>query len=201
MIPASKERKRATQSMRYFLLLLVFSISRCEAQTAGSSQPITTLDIPSAGVIYLLESGTLKPLPVESFKVGHSSVFKAAYGSKHTNTISLDMPGGRSSFRIATDKPEFVFTFATPENATIYVSEENKNARRFATETLNVRDNSIANIPGLPIDITQLGPSSFKLVPKSPLHPGEYTITLKAAAPAPNAKGRRPFQYFTFGID
>jgi hypothetical protein len=124
-------------------------------------------------------------------------------GSTLTNTIGLDMPGGRSSFRIAADKPEFVFNFASPENATMYVSEGDKKTRRFAIETLNVRDNSIANIAGLPIEITELGPSSYKLVPKSPLHPGEYAITLEAAAPgsAPNKKGRRPFQYFTFGID
>jgi hypothetical protein len=189
--------------MRHLLLLLLFSIGSCEAQTA-SSQP----DNPSVGVVYLLDSATqtLKPLPVEQWKIGHGSVFKAAYGSKHTTAISLDMLGGRSSFRIATDKPEFVFNFASPESATMYVSEENKNTRRFAIETLNVRDNSIANIPGLPVEITQIGPSSYKLVPKSPLHPGEYAITLKAAAPGggestQKAKGRKPFQYFTFGVD
>ncbi len=186
--------------MRRLLLFLLFSIGSCEAQTA-TSQP----DIPSVSIVYLSDSATqaLKPLPTEQWGVGHSSVFKSAYGRKGTNTIGLDMPGGRSSFRIAADKPEFVFNFASPENATMYVSEGDKKTRRFAIETLNVRDNSIANIAGLPIEITQLGPSSYKLVPKSPLHPGEYAITLKAAAPgsAPNKKGRRPFQYFTFGID
>jgi hypothetical protein len=189
--------------MRCLPSLLLLSIASGEAQSAGSQ-----LDIPSVGVVYLLDSATqsLKPLPVEQWEVGHTSVFKSAYGHKHTNSISLDMTGARSAFRITNDKPEFVFNFASPENATMYASEENKNARRFAIETLNVKDNSIANIPGLPIEISQLGPSSFKLVPKSSLHPGEYTITLKAAAPGgaepeQKKKGRRPFQYFTFGVD
>jgi hypothetical protein len=189
--------------MRCLPSLLLLSIGGCQAQSAGSQ-----IDIPSAGVVYLLDSATqsLKPLPVEEWKVGHTSAFKAAYGRKHTSAISLDMAGARSVFRITNDKPEFVFNFASPENATMYISEENNNTRRFTIETINVKDNSIANIPGLPVEITQLGPSSFKLVPKSSLRPGEYTITLKAAAPggeesAQKTKRRRPFQYFTFGID
>jgi hypothetical protein len=188
--------------MRHLILLLLFSIGSCEAQTA-SSQPI---DIPSAAVVYLLDSATqaLKPLPVEPWKVGHGSAFTAAYGRHHSATISLDMSGGHSSFRIATDKPEFVFNFGSPENATLYVSADNKETRRFALETVNVKDNSIANLPGLAVEVTQLGPSSYKLVPRLPLHPGEYAITLKAAGQAngsTQANGRKPFQYFTFGID
>jgi hypothetical protein len=176
------------------ILLVVSSLGRGEPQSA-SSKPLVP---PSIGVVYLLDSSNqnLKALSDEAWKAGRSSAWKAAYGRSHTGTISLDVSGGRSSFRIATDKPEFVFTFGSPENAALYVAtEDKKNKRQFAVETVNVNTNRISNLPGISVEITQFGESSYKLAPKSPLHPGEYAILLRGS---PQAKDKK---IFTFGID
>ncbi len=177
--------------MRRLVILLAFSLGSCGAQTT-SSKPV---EVPSVGVIYVLDSSNqaLKPLPDEAFKGGHSSVFKTAYG-KSPMTGSFDVSGAHSSFRIAAGKPEFVFTFGSPENAILYVSTDSKNERRFASVQIN-RDNSVVNLPGIPVVLTQFGNSSYKLVPASPLHPGEYAIVLRGS---PQAKDKK---IFTFGID
>lgn len=109
-------------------------------------------------------------------------------------TGSLEVAGEHSPFRMAVGKPEFVFTFASPENARLFTSTIEKKNRRFAIDAIN-KDNTMRYFPGVPVDITQFGESSFKLVPKSPLPPGEYAIILEGS---PQAKDRR---IFTFGID
>jgi len=177
--------------MRKLVLLLVFSLVDCAAQSAGSK----SLEVQSIGVVYFLDSSsqTMKPLPEEMFKIGHSSVFKTAYAGA-AMIASDDVSGGRSSFRLSTGKPEFVFRFGTPENAKLYVSTQNKNQRRFAAVRVN-KDNSVAILPGIPVEITQFGESSYKMVPQSSLSPGEYSIILAGSA---QAKSRT---LFTFGID
>ena len=46
-------------------------------------------------------------------------------------------------------------------------------------------------LPSIPAEITKYGESSYKLVPKSPLSPGEYAIDMSTGNPS----------MFTFGID
>jgi hypothetical protein len=54
-------------------------------------------------------------------------------------------------------KPEFKLTFGSPENARLYpCSKGDKGKRQFDFENVN-RDHSVAMIPGIPVEITQLG--------------------------------------------
>jgi hypothetical protein len=46
----------------------------------------------------------------------------------------------------------------------------------------------IIPVKGLPVELTQFGASSYKLVPASPLTPGEYAITIAD-------------EVYTFGVD
>jgi hypothetical protein len=145
---------------------------------------------PSVGAIYLLDKSNqkLNPLPDEPFKVGHNNILEPPI------TGSLDVQGSRSPFRLTDTKPEFVFKFETPESAVLYMSASKKNERRFISIRLE-KDNRFAKVPGVPIEISSYGESSYKLVPSSPLSVGEYAITLEQS---PQAVNRR---IFTFGID
>jgi hypothetical protein len=183
--------------MRHLPLFLVFSVCSCGAQTA-SGQPSA---VPSAGVVYLLDSSTraLKPLPDELWKSGHKRQSDGHRGVVTTGT--MDISGLRSSFRTANNKPEFVFAFGSPENATLYVATQDKNQRRFDSVALHEEPGTLKVkasteiIPGMPVEITQFGDGSFKLVPKSPLSPGEYAISLRGSTEAV------AHRLFTFGID
>ncbi len=177
--------------MRISVIFLTFLVGICAAQDTT----IKSVDAQPVGVVQLLDSSnqTLKPLPDEAWKVGHSSIFKTAYG-KSPMTASIDVSGEHSTFRVAAGKPEFVFTFGSPENARLYVSESNKNERRFPSVRVN-KDNSMVKLPGVAVEVTQIGDATYKLVPTSPLPPGEYAIILERSSQASNHR------IFTFGID
>jgi hypothetical protein len=180
--------------VRQLLLLFVFSIG-----SGGEAQTTRPIDVPWVGVIYLLDPVTqaLKPLPDEMWHI--------RLGLGRIATVSQDVSGERSSFRITTHTPQFVFQFGSPENANLYISN-NKTKRRFPVQAVNNRDNGRANLPGLPVEVTDLGPSTYKMLPKSVLEPGEYAVTLKASAqvrgPSQVEPAKpSPYQLFTFGID
>ena len=105
--------------MRQLLLLFVFSIG-----SGGEAQTTRPIDVPWVGVIYLLDPVTqaLKPLPDEMWHI--------RLGLGRIATVSQDVSGERSSFRITTHTPQFVFQFGSPENANLYISN-NKTKRRF----------------------------------------------------------------------
>jgi hypothetical protein len=147
------------------------------------------------GVVYSLDAGgTLKTLSGEPFKITHSSVVKAAYVSGLI-TVFLEVPHARSPFRLKADRPEFVFKFPSPENAVLFWRRTRKNTRRFAERTASTRKSEIVVDPGLPVDITDFGQHSFRLVPQSQLKPGEYAILIRGSAQAKERK------LFTFGVD
>jgi hypothetical protein len=153
--------------------------AKATAQSAGSM----LLDAPSIGVVYLLDSSnqTLKALLDEAW-TAHAS----------GDTANIEVNGERSYIRIANDKPEFVFKIGNPENAKLYAfTIDNKNKkeirRRFALvhKVGKARQTS----PGIPVEISKFGGSSYKLVPTPSLRPGEYAILLSGS------------KVFTFGID
>jgi len=69
-------------------LLLVLSSAISGAQSAAPP-----LDPPSPDIFYLLDSSsqTLKPLPIEQWKKGHSSMMGTEWRYHHTLTIYLDV--------------------------------------------------------------------------------------------------------------
>jgi hypothetical protein len=181
--------------MRHLILLLGLLLASAAAQSA----PSLSLEPTSTGVPYLLDSSNqvLKPLVEESWKIGHNSVFKAAYAGG-TIAVNYEVSGGHSSFRIANDMPVFVFKFESPENAVLYLSstknDKDTNRRQFVCNRV-YKNNKMELDPGIPIDITQFGESSYKLIPKAPLSPGEYAVMLRGSTQVKDHK------IFTFGID
>jgi hypothetical protein len=164
--------------MRNLVLILLFSLASCAAQSA-SSAPV---EPPSIGVVYFLASDqTLKPLPEEQWKAKGSGVFTA--------TGSIEVSADRSSLRLASnDKTDFVFNIGTPEHVKIYrfTSDEKHKTRKF--ELVKIKGRTRETINGIPADITKFGGSSYRLVPRSPLAPGEYAVLTGS-------------KIFSFGID
>jgi hypothetical protein len=82
---------------------------------------------------------------------------------------------------------EFAFTTGSPEKVSLFRFEVKKNKRQFQTMMLN-RTSGGQLIKGIAVEVSKFGESSYKLVPASPLAPGEYTITIAN-------------NLYTFGVD
>jgi hypothetical protein len=164
------------------IVLIVFSAC-CYSQTE-SLKPVEPKAI---GQVYLLDESaqTMKELPSERWKDATHS-----HGWPIRTDVSCSVfPGAQSAFRVkATDRMEFVFKVGNPEGVTLYPAIKTKKERRvdYSESTYPKYDDK--PIPGIAIEVSQYGQSSYKLVPKSPLAPGEYVI---------NAGTR----VFTFGVD
>jgi hypothetical protein len=162
------------------VMWLVVSFVVCFAQ-APDSKPVE----PSAiGDVFLLDaaSQTLKALPAERWEeVPKKTSF--AHGG-----FFIQISGDHSAYRIkAGTNLEFVFKVGNPEGVALYAFTLKKN-KRIAEYSELLNNFGSRPIPGLPAEVSQFGQSSFKLVPKSALAPGEYVIST----------GNK---MFTFGID
>jgi hypothetical protein len=162
------------------VVLLVFSSAVCLAQSPDSKPAEPN----AIGEVFQLDatSQTLKPLPSEQWEdVPKKTGF--AHGG-----FFIQMDGDRSSYRVkAGASPEFVFKVSNPEGVALYAFSFKKKKRLVEYEEL-LSNWGKRPIPGLPAEISQFGQSSFKLVPKSPLAPGEYVIYTGNSM-------------FTFGVD
>jgi hypothetical protein len=162
-------------------LLVILSLGTCGAQ----SVTVKPVEPAAIGEVNLLDSSgqTLKPLPDEQWKAKGKPGWSTVIGS-------IQISGERSSFRVmANEKAEFVFKTGSPEVIRLYPFIQKKNLRYCDLVTLKgVRTKEREIYQGIPVEITKFGESSYKLVPKSPLGPGEYGIDLSG-------------KIFTFGID
>jgi hypothetical protein len=162
-------------------LLLALSLVTCCAQ----STTIKPLEPAAIGEVNLLDSSsqTLKPLPLETWKARGRPGWRTATGS-------IEIAGERSAFRVsASEKLEFVFKTGTPEAVKLYVFVQKKGYR--SSDLVKIKAGWTQErdyTQGIPVEITKFGESSYKLVPKSPLAPGEYGIDLSGGI-------------FTFGVD
>src|ERR1035438_4429686 len=148
-------------------VLIALSFGTCAAQTATNKPPEPEL----IGVFFYLDSATqtLKPLPREEYKT-HSGGFTTI-----TQEVKLD--GTASSFHISSnDKVAFVFRASeeSAEKAKLYRCSINGGRREVVLGKLHRAD--FKPNPGLPVDITKFGESSYKIVPQAPLDPGEYAL-------------------------
>jgi hypothetical protein len=168
-----------------FVLLLVLPLGLCKAQTA----PAKPVEPTAIGVVYLLDSTSeeLKPLPDEQWNQTYHGC------GSGTECDSIEVLGDRSAFRLGLDeKFEFIFKTGSPEKVSLYqfdliANRPYKKKRRFDFDRgQNVIHKS--PIKGLPTEVSQFGASSYKLVPASPLAPGEYAINLAG-------------EVYTFGVD
>ncbi len=162
----------------YAVLFFVLSFSFCVAQQA----PVAPVEPKAIGVVYRLNpsSQELTRLPDEESQ--------ERGGSRDPRKIFVEVKGAQSSFRIkAGESTEFVFNTGNPEKVSLYLFEQKKNKRQVQTMMLDVRGGGKL-LKGLPAEVSKHGESSYKLVPTSPLTPGEYVIFLAE-------------QVYTFGID
>jgi hypothetical protein len=166
-------------------LLLTLPLSLCKAQTA----PAKPVEPTAIGVVYRLDptSQELRKLPDEQWK--GIEVCQNTFGS--SSYIScIEVSGDHSPFRLkAGDKIEFVFKTGSPEKVSLYPLNLKKKHRRF--DVAKCKSSCALNstpIKGLPIEVSQFGEHSYKLVPASQFAPGEYAIIIAD-------------EVYTFGVD
>ncbi|MGD0800467.1 MAG: hypothetical protein ABR906_04045 [Terracidiphilus sp.] len=151
-------------------LLFVLPIGLCHAQSA----PARPAEPTAIGVVYRLDPATqeLKRLPDEEWK--------ESQGARNPGDLYVVVTGGQSTFRIkAGDKIEFVFNTGSPEKVSLYGFIQKKSERRFEFQKQpSTWKMEVAIVKGLTIDVSKFGESSYKLVPASPLAPGEYAIII-----------------------
>ena len=166
--------------MRKLAFLLAFVL--CPAFCQSPTKPIEP-DI--LGVAFLLDSTNqaLKPLADEHFK----SQIKRSGWTWVNGVIVVD--GEHSTVRIAGGKQiEFVFKVEHPESVKLYQATVEKNQRIFTVVKSHGAGTHEETVPSIDAVLTKYGDSSYKLVPQSPLVPGEYAVMY----------GRK---VMTFGID
>jgi hypothetical protein len=166
--------------MRYIsaVLLFILPLSFCVAQQS----PATPVEPKAIGIVYRLSpsSQELIRLPDEQSQ--------ERGGARDPRKIFVEVQGAQSSFRIkAGENTEFVFNTGNPEKVSLYLFEQKKKKRQVQTMMLDVRGGGKL-LKGLPAEVSRHGESSYKLVPASPLTPGEYAIFLAD-------------QVYTFGVD
>jgi hypothetical protein len=169
--------------IRNLAVLIALSLSTCIAQTA-TDKPA---EPESIGIFFYLDSATqtLKRLPKEDWK-RHS---KAGWTSV---TTDLKLDGTSSSFRIpASAKDIFVFRASedSAEKAKLYRFAVKGDGREFEQGKWKHRD--YQPNPGITVDISKYGESSYKIVPEAALEPGEYALFT----------GDTGAVVFTFGVD
>jgi len=164
-------------------ILAASLLGSCWSQIS-SSKPIEPTAI---GEVYLLDPATqtLKSLPEEHWK----AIGKPGWA---TATGIIQISGDRSSFRVrAGDKIAFVFNVGKPEVVKLYAYIQKNDKRQLPLVKVKSFGGGREILPSIPAEITKYGESSYRLVPKSPLSPGEYAIDMNNGNPS----------MFTFGVD
>ncbi|HTQ09199.1 MAG TPA: hypothetical protein VMI31_03930 [Fimbriimonadaceae bacterium] len=171
--------------MRNLVPAILFASSFLSYAQTADNKPIEPTAI---GEVYLLDSATqtLKHLPSEQWKERGKA--KNPTGWTGSNFV-LMVAGDHSTFRVkAGDKLAFIFKIGDPGYVKLYPFVLKKNERQAYYGELGYVGREWKPIPGLDVEISQFGASSYKLVPTSPLAPGEYVITARE-------------KVFTFGVD
>jgi hypothetical protein len=162
----------------FVILLLVLSLGFCKSQTA----PAKPVEPTAIGIVYRIDpsSQELKKLLDEQWA--------EKPGNMDPRKVFVEVKGAQSTFRVkAGEVIEFVFKTGSPEKVSLYRFDVKKNKRAVQTAMLN-RMGGGQLIKGLPIEVSKFGESSYKLVPASPLTPGEYAIIIAD-------------EIYTFGVD
>ena len=160
------------------LFFIIFSLVFCAAQQA----PAAPVEPKAIGVVYRLNPSSQELIRLPDEQSQERS------GARDPRKVFVEVQGAQSSLRIkAGEKTEFVFNTGNPEKVSLYLFEEKKKKRQVQTMMLDIRGGGKL-LKGLPAEVSRYGESSYKLVPASPLTPGEYVIFLGD-------------EVYTFGID
>ena len=126
------------------------------------------------GVFFYLDPATqtLKRLPNEEFR-RHSGGFSSV-------TTSIKVSGNASPFQVGPNTDiTFVFKVFKEEaaaGAKLFHFDVKGSDREYELGKWKRRD--YTPNPGLPVNVSKFGDSSFKLSSATPLEPGEYALTL-----------------------
>lgn len=166
--------------MRKWLICIALSLSICAAQTAANNAP----DPESFGVYFYLDPSThtLKELPREDFKKHNNASF-------FTHGTEVKLEGAASSFRIAEERPTFIFRQLPGESVAHYKLMQcaiHKDERRY--QIGKWKGSTYEPLRSVITTISRYGRSSYKLTPDGPLMPGEYALLTRD-------------KIFSFGID
>ena len=142
----------------------------CAGQNAFGKAP----EPDAIGVFFYLDPATqtLKRLPNEEFR-RHSGGFASL-------TTSIKVSGEASPLQIQSN-PSITFVFKVfkeeaAAGAKLFRFEVKGSEREYELGKWKRRD--YTPNPGVPVNISRLGDSSFTLSPATPLEPGEYALTL-----------------------
>jgi hypothetical protein len=141
---------------------------------AGQSATVKPPEPDAIGVFFYLDPATqmLKRLPNEEFR-RHSGGFASV-------TTSIKVSREASSFQIQSNpNATFVFKVFKEEaaaGAKLFHFDVKGSEREYELGKWKRRD--YTPNPGLPVNVSKFGDSSFKLSSETPLEPGEYALTL-----------------------
>lgn len=114
----------------------------------------------------------------------------------------IELSGIGLPFRIVADnKTEFVFKTGNPEQARLFLFTVNAKKNYRSCILVSSKSEGFWGLyqnsdwePGIAVDITKFGDSSYKLTPRQPLGPGEYALLI-----GENAR-RDSTKLFTFAL-
>jgi hypothetical protein len=89
---------------------------------------------------------------------------------------SIIVSGTGSPLNVANNRPEFIFQVAHPEYAKVFQFVVNAKKKQRQFELVKTKNRSRDSDPGMPVDITRYGDSSYRLTPQTPLENGEYAL-------------------------
>jgi hypothetical protein len=163
-------------------LALLLALMLCPAFCQSPAKP---LEPEILGVPFLLDSASqvLKPLADENWKAQtkRSGMFVV-------NGV-ITVSGEHSAVRVAGGGAiQLVFKVEHPESVKLYQATSEKNQRIIAIVKTHGAGTTEERIPSVAVVLTKYGESSYKLVPQSPLVPGEYAVIYSG-------------KVMTFGID
>jgi hypothetical protein len=157
----------------------------------GQTLPSKPSEPKSIGDFFLLDPVThdLKDLPVEAFKF-HIEQTRVSRDNPRSNCCvimtGIELPGSDSPFHIAVnDKTQFIFKAEAPEQARLFLLTVNAKKHYRSCILVSSKSEGVMGLhrnsdwePGIGVDITKFGDSSYKLTPQQPLGPGEYALLI-----------------------
>lgn len=160
----------STKQGVYLTAVITILSSICAGQTAMGKLP----EPDAIGVFFYLDPANqmLKRLPNEEFR-RHTGGFASV-------TTTIRVSGDTSPFQIQSN-PNITFVFKVfkeeaAAGAKLFHFDVKGSGREYDLGKWKRRD--YTPNPGLPVNISKFGDSSFKLSSETPLEPGEYALTL-----------------------
>ena len=152
--------------------------------------------VPAEVGVYLIEEGSVKPVPQAAAKAvtdkGRIALRVLIPAPVVPGKITVELDGERSANLVSSPQPEFYFRMALPERFAIHRLTVKKNARVVQTwQIIPVSEELVEEQEEIPVLHRQLESNLYKIWPAEPLKPGEYAVVEYTS-------GRRNIQIWDF---